>query len=107
VRRDTLLGWLMAGYSSRDGGRQRLRLERAAEVLHRRYCIEPPDTQRAIAADWGRTPERARQLEAYALRRLRHPARHRSLLAHPDCPLRLLVAVFGDRLPDYLARYER
>jgi hypothetical protein len=52
-----------------------------ADVLYRRFCKTPPDTLRAIGADFSLTGESVRQLERMALRLLRHPSRRQRLCA--------------------------
>lgn len=53
---------------------------READVIRRRLlCEDVPEPLRAIGEDYGLTPERVRQIEAIALKKLQKLARHREL----------------------------
>jgi RNA polymerase primary sigma factor len=88
------LGWFIEddGPAPEDVAREQLlseRLEdlldtltpREAKVLRLRFGLEghEPQTLKEIGQKFGVTRERIRQIEAHALRRLRHPMRSREL----------------------------
>ena len=55
--------------------------EKEASILKAHFGLsgEPPSTLRAIGERWGRSDENMRQVEAQAIRRLRHPSRSNRL----------------------------
>jgi len=74
--------------------------EANTDVLWRRYCLPKRETLDSIAGSRGVTRERIRQIEAKALRKLRHPTRAVSLRTMGGhVPERLWVQVFGDLRP--------
>lgn len=81
-------------------GVSRMNRERAARVLWLRHCAPVPLTYRAIGRDLGVTDGRVREIEAKALRMLRHPA----LRARTDGAVArrtlLRFAVFGNERDD-------
>jgi RNA polymerase primary sigma factor len=60
--------------------------ERERLVLERRFGVgdDRPRTLEDIAREIGVSRERVRQIEAHAIRRLRHPSRSRRLRDHLD-----------------------
>jgi DNA-directed RNA polymerase sigma subunit (sigma70/sigma32) len=64
-----------------------------ADIIWARYFSDPPMTFAAMGKRFGIPRERARQMEANAMRRIRHP--HASVCIRPWPRTRLYAAVFG------------